>query len=262
MGFFKKSNTTDDIKKAVGKVRERYQCCSDDFDTAHELCREFEDRYFAALKKSSINMLHLLYQEYLTADAIYKAAQEKELKKKSDETRLKAVKERDVAGNIYAEFDNRIKKYVPSGYVENDNELNRLYGAFKKVYNSVWIEAEPILRKKYKAGFQNPVHEISSDLYEFVPRPGEKIPHSLFLYKTAIRRNEKEQAIENRKNQILKKAAFLLHKIVSTVSEAREDEFYFSSDEQFRLETIEETVNGIIYDFRLISFHGKANPHR
>jgi len=258
MGLFAKKNKYEDIDKALKKVRGKYEACISDFNTADTLFKEFEDRYLQSLRKN-IDTLHFLYQEYLTADAIYKAAKNRQEQKEHDEKRAINAKERDVIGNVYAEFEARIKKYKPSGFVEEDNELNRLYGAFQTIYNTLWMEAEPMLRKKFKMGFQNPIDKISSDLYQFVLRPGEKIPHSLMRYKTTIRRNEKEQIIEKQKNLILKNAAFLFHSIVDILREAQEDSFYYESAELFRFEYIEEKVYSMIHDFRLISFKEKRH---
>lgn len=257
MALFNKKPKSDPVTIAVKKVREKYRACIDEYQTGETLSQEFEDRYLTALKNRRINLLHFLYQEYVTAEAIYKAGARKRQEEELEQMKLADLRERDPAGTIYAEFESRLRKYQPSGFAEEDNELNRLFGAFSKVYNSLWVEAEPLLRRKYKAAVQNPVHQISSDLYEFIPRPGEKLPHSLLHYKTALRRDESEQSIEKHKNIILRKAAFLLHKIEDTLCEATDDDFLFTQDELFRIENIQESVSGMIYDFRLISFHGQ-----
>ena len=256
MRLFNKKNRYEDIDKGLKKVRDKYEATITEFNTPRKLENEFQERYVYAMKKNQ-DLLYFLYQEFLTADAIYNAAKKRKDEKIKEQNRIEMAQERDVIGNVYAEFDARIKKYKKSGFVEEDNELDRLYGAIDLIYNSLWMEAEPLLRKKFKMGFQNPVDKISLDLYQFVLRPGEKIPHSLLKYKTTIRRNEKEQLIEKQKNLILKKAAFLFHGIVNILKETEKEEFYFEQAQLLRVEYIIDKISAMIHDFRLISFHGR-----
>ena len=242
------------MDRCLERIRSRYDHLITTYMAPISLKNDFEARYSYALQmrmsmelflKGEVEMVEeLIQQEEEAQDQAEKAAMEERL--------TGGRKKKSFADKVVEDMENKIKGY-PSRKVHPDAalEIIKLYGALQQFERDFWGTVENFLLRIFPSERNGMLAQLEQDLWNMTysrnrEREDRDIPLALERYVMMLETNDYHYDLLGETQNCIKKAAFWLHEVRSSIRKA--EELGFSEE---RIQMAEEELTGIISDFRI-----------
>jgi len=249
-----KDLTTDELKKAVNKLKIRYEEFCTKFKKSRTLIDAFEDRYINALR-SKTNMAVFIMAEIEAIEELFKNETVKQ-KNANELIETPPVKKTTVADRIYQQNRDRYLRYQPFPLPKDaDDELEHLLGAVRSFLKDYWPVLELIVRENhhsaYKITFDHYYNELISK-YDF---KGD-MPIARHFFQVCSRNPKDFKQIDVEHQNILKETAFLINNISATLSEITTNNVFRMPEKKIPLDTFKysETNKSLIDNFNGLNY--------
>ncbi len=229
-----KELSSDEIKKTVTKIRQRYDEFCTKFKKSRTIMDAFEDRYLKALNsKGSLTVF--LIAEIEAIEEIFKSETEKQ---KALAEKIQEVKKApSIADRIFEENRDKYLKYNRFPLPKDGNEeLEYLLGSVRIFLTDYWPVLEMISRENHQSAFKGIFDHYYNELSSKYDFKGEMPITRQFL--TICSRIPKDyKQIDFECQNILKETAFLVNDIVKSLNEIIETKAFRLPERKLILDT-------------------------
>lgn len=251
LGKKNKALTTDEIRAAAEKIREKYNDFIIQYMKPPEIKQGFEERYLYALR-NRLDMARFFIAE---KQALEELAREEDSKIQSSWNKAGEPEKPEPAGiadRIIEERETKVSQYPTIKiHSEASKELEHLFGALQVFEKEHWPNVQNMLRKYFRQFYTGARMGLESEIIELCCPNLDGMPPRLTSYAHLFERFPRDYSrIEKEEKLCLTETAVMLGKVQEEITrifslESLED------DEKGLVAGASNYVNDIISDFRL-----------
>ncbi len=250
LGKKNKALTTEEIRAAAQKLRQKYDDYIIQYMKAPEIKQGFEERYLYALR-NRLDMSRFFVAEKQALEELCREEEEKQQKSwnKADEPEEYSP---GMADRIIEERETKVSTYpVLKVHADASKEIGHLFGALQEFEKEHWPNIRNVLRKYFRQFYTGARMGLESEIIDLCCPKLEGLPARLTSYAHLFERFPRDYSrIEKEEKLLLTETAVMLGKVkeeiarIFTVDMLEDDEKGFVAD-------ADNYVSDIITDFRL-----------
>ena len=245
-----------EIENTIDKIKRKYNDLIIQYMLPVDLIKEFEDRYFEALRirmdmdvflKLEISALSDLKKE----EDIKLAASRKYAAQK-DASRDRNDSAENFADRIIRENRERIKKYPEFSICKDaSEEIQRLYSVLVRFDKEYWPVVDKILRDIQPSSFSGARFALESKVFELCSINVDGFAPALSRYRSLLLRIPRDYSIiEVEEKRFLLESAFMFHEIKDELNRFLKKD-WIDPENKSQIEKVLTFINPVIKDFRL-----------